>query len=122
MLSKIDLSLNGKLRFSELKMFLPNVTDRTLTLSLRKLEEFNVVKRSVYVEVPAAIAGLHFLRVVFFRQKLAFASRGVFRQRWVDDNCKKASHFSNFLPISISSVPFSLLPHLITLQPCHLCH
>jgi DNA-binding HxlR family transcriptional regulator len=47
--------LNGKLRFSELKNLLPNATDRTLALSLRKLEEANVIKRSVYAQVPVKV-------------------------------------------------------------------
>ena len=47
--------LNGKLRFSQLKSFLPNATDRTLALSLRKLEESNVIKRRVYAEVPVKV-------------------------------------------------------------------
>jgi DNA-binding HxlR family transcriptional regulator len=37
--------MNGKLRFGELKKLLPNITERMLTLQLRKLEEKKIVKR-----------------------------------------------------------------------------
>ena len=47
--------INGKLRFGELKKCLPNITERMLTLQLRKLEENNIVKRTVYAEVPPRV-------------------------------------------------------------------
>jgi len=47
--------LNGKLRFGELKKNLPNITERMLTLQLRKLEENKIVKRTVYAEVPPCV-------------------------------------------------------------------
>lgn len=47
--------LNGKLRFSELKKRLPNITERMLTLQLRKLEANAIVKRTVYAEVPPRV-------------------------------------------------------------------
>lgn len=47
--------LNGKLRFGELKKRLPNITERMLTLQLRKLEENSIVKRTVYAEVPPRV-------------------------------------------------------------------
>jgi DNA-binding HxlR family transcriptional regulator len=47
--------INGKLRFGELKRLLPNITERMLTLQLRKLEENNIVKRTVYAEVPQRV-------------------------------------------------------------------
>ncbi|WP_400263586.1 winged helix-turn-helix transcriptional regulator [Sphingobacterium sp. SG20118] len=46
---------NGKLRFGELKKRIPNITERMLTLQLRKLEENNIVKRTVYAEVPPRV-------------------------------------------------------------------
>jgi DNA-binding HxlR family transcriptional regulator len=46
---------NGKLRFGELKKKLPNITERMLTLQLRKLEENKIVKRTVYAEVPSRV-------------------------------------------------------------------
>lgn len=47
--------LNGKLRFGELKKCLPNITERMLTLQLRKLEENKIVKRTVFAEVPPRV-------------------------------------------------------------------
>ncbi len=47
--------INGKLRFGELKRLLPNITERMLTLQLRKLEASKIVKRTVYAEVPPRV-------------------------------------------------------------------
>jgi len=47
--------LNGKHRFGELKKRLPNITERMLTLQLRKLEQNKIVKRTVYAEVPPRV-------------------------------------------------------------------
>lgn len=47
--------INGKHRFGELKKRLPNITERMLTLQLRKLEADNIVKRTVYAEVPPRV-------------------------------------------------------------------
>ncbi|MFD1143678.1 winged helix-turn-helix transcriptional regulator [Larkinella insperata] len=47
--------LNGKLRFGELKKRLPGITERMLTLQLRKLEADHLVKRTVYAEVPPRV-------------------------------------------------------------------
>lgn len=47
--------INGKLRFGELKKLLPNITERMLTLQLRKLEENKLVTRTIYAEVPPRV-------------------------------------------------------------------
>jgi len=47
--------INGKLRFCELKKSLPNITERMLTLQLRKLEDHKIISRSVYAEVPVRV-------------------------------------------------------------------
>ena len=47
--------MNGKLRFGELKKLLPNITERMLTLQLRKLEENKILTRKVYSEVPPKV-------------------------------------------------------------------
>ena len=47
--------LSGKLRFGELKKKLPNITERMLTLQLRKLEENMIITRTVYAEVPPRV-------------------------------------------------------------------
>ena len=47
--------INGKLRFGELKKCLPNITDRMLTLQLRKLEANKVLTRTLFAEVPPRV-------------------------------------------------------------------
>ncbi|MBG6236036.1 DNA-binding HxlR family transcriptional regulator [Pedobacter sp. CAN_A7] len=47
--------MNGKLRFGELKKNLPNITERMLSLQLRKLEADKLVKRTIYAEVPPRV-------------------------------------------------------------------
>lgn len=47
--------INGKHRFGELKKCLPNITERMLTLQLRKLEQNKIVTRTVYAEVPPRV-------------------------------------------------------------------
>lgn len=47
--------INGSLRYNEIRKCLPNITERMLTLQLRKLEESGVVKRTVYAEVPPRV-------------------------------------------------------------------
>lgn len=44
-----------KLRFGELKKRIPSITERMLTLQLRKMEEGGLVKRTVYAEVPPRV-------------------------------------------------------------------
>lgn len=45
----------GKLRFSEIRRKIPNITERMLTLQLRDLEKEGLVKRTVYAEVPPRV-------------------------------------------------------------------
>ena len=47
--------LSGKLRFGELKKKLPGITERMLTLQLRKLEEHKIISRTVHAEVPPRV-------------------------------------------------------------------
>ncbi len=47
--------INGKLRFGELKKRLPNITERMLTLQLRKLQESKIITRTIYAEVPPKV-------------------------------------------------------------------
>lgn len=42
----------GKLRYSELRKTMPTVTERTLSLQLKKLEDDGIVKRKVYHKKP----------------------------------------------------------------------
>ncbi|SJZ51493.1 DNA-binding transcriptional regulator, HxlR family [Chitinophaga eiseniae] len=45
----------GKLRFTELKNKIPNITERMLTLQLKKMEEDKLVSRTAYAEVPLRV-------------------------------------------------------------------
>ncbi|MDQ8749559.1 transcriptional regulator [Elizabethkingia miricola] len=47
--------INGKLRFSELKQCLPNITERMLALELKKLVKHKIIQKFVYAEVPARV-------------------------------------------------------------------
>lgn len=44
-----------KMRFSDLKRVLPNITERMLTLQLKGLEKEKLIKRSVFQEVPVRV-------------------------------------------------------------------
>ncbi|RZJ69308.1 helix-turn-helix domain-containing protein [Flavobacterium sp.] len=43
---------NGALRYNELRKFMPVVTERTLSLQLKQLEEDGLLKRTVYTQKP----------------------------------------------------------------------
>lgn len=47
--------LQGKMRFGELKKSIPNITERMLSLQLRKLEDDNIITRKVYAEIPPRV-------------------------------------------------------------------
>ncbi len=47
--------LGGKLRYSELKNNIPDVSERILVLQLRELEKDGLIKRLVYAEVPPRV-------------------------------------------------------------------
>nr|WP_196604480.1 helix-turn-helix domain-containing protein [Pectinatus haikarae] len=44
--------LSGKKRFTELRRLLKTITHRSLTLQLRELEQDQIIKRTVFPEVP----------------------------------------------------------------------
>lgn len=46
---------NGRMRFSELKQVIPQVTEKMLSLQLRSLEKDGIVGRKVYPEVPPRV-------------------------------------------------------------------
>jgi len=45
----------GKMRYSELRDAIPQVTERMLVLQLRELEKDGLIKRIVYAEVPPRV-------------------------------------------------------------------
>ena len=44
--------MDGKLRYNELRKAMPTVTERTLSLQLKKLEADGIVNRKVYYKKP----------------------------------------------------------------------
>ncbi|MFY0655037.1 MAG: winged helix-turn-helix transcriptional regulator [Cyclobacteriaceae bacterium] len=44
--------MNEKLRYNELRRSMPTVTERTLSLQLKSLEEDGLIKRKVYTSKP----------------------------------------------------------------------
>jgi DNA-binding HxlR family transcriptional regulator len=50
----IDHLLPGKMRFSELRRAIPNISQLMLTLDLRGLEDAGIIARTAYAEVPRA--------------------------------------------------------------------
>ena len=44
--------INNKLRYNELRKAMPTVTERTLSLQLKALEEDGLIKRKVYTSKP----------------------------------------------------------------------
>lgn len=79
--------LNGKLRFGELKKNLPNITERMLTLQLRKLEENKIISRKVYAEVPP--------RVEYELTPIGYELRPVIKalESWGDEHRKFVAEF-----------------------------
>lgn len=51
----LNLLYSGTLRFSELKLKLPGITQKMLTSELRELEEEGIVIRKVYPVVPPKV-------------------------------------------------------------------
>lgn len=47
--------ITGKMRFGEIRKTIPQITERMLTLELRKLEQNKIVTRKVYAEVPPKV-------------------------------------------------------------------
>ncbi|MGL5273523.1 MAG: winged helix-turn-helix transcriptional regulator [Phocaeicola sp.] len=49
------LEENDVVRFSELARSIPDISQKMLTVTLRNLEEMNLVKRTIYPEVPPRV-------------------------------------------------------------------
>ena len=47
--------LDGKKRFKELNKIISEITQKTLTVKLKELEEKNIIHREVYAEVPPKV-------------------------------------------------------------------
>lgn len=46
---------NKTLRFGELKKQVPDITEKMLSIQLKKLEEDGLIKRKVYAEIPLKV-------------------------------------------------------------------
>ncbi|SEW49508.1 transcriptional regulator, HxlR family [Chryseobacterium wanjuense] len=44
--------IEGPKRYNELRKFMPTITERTLSLQLKQLEEDNIINRKVYTKKP----------------------------------------------------------------------
>ena len=51
----LERSEQGKLRFSELKQAMPDISQKMLAMTLRTLEEDGYVSRTLYAEVPPRV-------------------------------------------------------------------
>lgn len=81
--------INGKMRFGELKKCLQNITERMLTLQLRRLEEDKIITRTVYAEVPPRVE--YELTEIGYKLKtiiLEFEKWGIEHQQLIRDNVK----------------------------------
>lgn len=54
-LSIIWYLLDGEKRFKELHESIPEITQKTLTVKLKELEEKNIIHREVFAEVPPKV-------------------------------------------------------------------
>jgi DNA-binding HxlR family transcriptional regulator len=50
-----NLAYNNDMRFNKLKKYIPNISSRMLSLTLKKLEESKIVSRKVFAEVPPRV-------------------------------------------------------------------
>lgn len=44
-----------RMRFKDLKAYIPNISDRMLTLHLKEMEQDGLLERSVFAEVPPRV-------------------------------------------------------------------
>jgi DNA-binding HxlR family transcriptional regulator len=47
--------MDGEKRYKELNEEITNITQKTLTVKLRELEEYNLIKREVFAEIPPKV-------------------------------------------------------------------
>lgn len=50
-----ELSRNGVMRFSQLGKAIPDISQKMLTVTLRRLEADRLIKREVYPEIPPKV-------------------------------------------------------------------
>jgi len=55
LLIMINLHTNGKLRYSELKNNIPDISQKMLTNTLKQLDRDHLLKRKAYAEIPPRV-------------------------------------------------------------------
>ena len=79
----IQLLLNGRMRFAELRDAIPDISDRMLSERLRELETEGIVDRIVVPETPVRVE--YELTEKGRALEQALASLGRWGERWVAD-------------------------------------
>ena len=79
----IQLLLNGRMRFAELRDAIPDISDRMLSERLRELETEGIVDRIVVPETPVRVE--YELTEKGRALEQALASLGRWAERWVTD-------------------------------------
>jgi len=79
----IQLLLNGRLRFAELRASIPDISDRMLSERLRELESEGIVARRVVPETPVRVE--YELTEKGRALEQALAAVGRWAERWVTD-------------------------------------
>ncbi len=62
-----NLGYHGVLRFNELQKYIPNISSRMLSVTLKKLEQKKLIIRTIYPEVPPRVE----YKLTAFGEKLA---------------------------------------------------
>ena len=79
----IQLLLNGRMRFAELRDAIPDISDRMLSERLRELEAEGIVERIVVPETPVRVE--YELTEKGRALEQALASLGRWAERWVTE-------------------------------------
>lgn len=79
----IQLLLNGRMRFAELRDAIPDISDRMLSERLRELEAEGILERIVVPETPVRVE--YELTEKGRALEQALASLGKWAERWVTD-------------------------------------
>ena len=80
----IQLLLNGRMRFAELRDAIPEISDRMLSERLRELEAEGIVDRIVVPETPVRVE--YQLTEKGRALEQALASVGKWAERWITDS------------------------------------
>jgi len=77
------LAYNGTLRFNKLKNFIPDISSRMLSVTLKRMEKNGIVQRKVFAEVPPRVE----YKLTPFG--LGFADKLLDLNIWVNDQIEK---------------------------------